>query len=59
MLVEIRQTPSIYIIGSNEATIYIYNNTSWKSALYHLIPDAISNHMNSIKQHYWWTEPLR
>ena len=52
-------TTSFYITGSNEVTIVIYNSTSWKSALYHLIPDSISNNMNSIKQYYWWKEPLR
>ena len=50
---------SIYITGSNEATIYIFNSTSWKSALFHLIPNAVSNKLNSIKQHYWWKESLK
>jgi hypothetical protein len=52
-------TASIYFESENKYTVYVYNKTSWKSALYHIIPDSLSNKLNSIEQHYMWQDTIK
>ena len=40
---------SIYFLSEKEYIVYIYNSMSWKSFLYHIIPDSWSKKLNSVE----------
>jgi len=48
-------TASIYQLDTNKIGVYLYNKTSWASALYHAVPDDFGNSYDLV-QHYYFEE---